>query len=184
MFWSVPVFNYTNMVCLNMSGIKPLTVLQQTQNQNPIRLRLYKETSLLILLEARLRIEKIENPIHEHLYFECLFPIPHACFHNFCYWNQYQKPTRLKGYFVSRGVTRKDGFRDKNQVWRPHVRTWGLSEGNVLLCIEKIIVTLLGFFGARVIAPPLVTSLLQQLKLWEGFNNTHWQVPFFLLFMI
>ena len=31
-----------------------------------------------------------------------------------------------------RGVTRLDGARDKKQVWRPHVRTWGFSEVNVL----------------------------------------------------
>ena len=32
----------------------------------------------------------------------------------------------------SRNVTRLDGVRGKKQVWRPHVRTWGLSEANVL----------------------------------------------------
>ena len=32
----------------------------------------------------------------------------------------------------SRGVTRSDGALGKKQVWRPHVRTWGLSEANVL----------------------------------------------------
>jgi len=32
----------------------------------------------------------------------------------------------------SRGVTRLDGARGQKQVWRPHVRTWGLSEANVL----------------------------------------------------
>jgi len=31
-----------------------------------------------------------------------------------------------------RGVTRLDGAWGKNQVWRRHVRTWGLSEANVL----------------------------------------------------
>jgi len=30
------------------------------------------------------------------------------------------------------GVTRLDGARGKKQVWRPNVRTWGLSEANVL----------------------------------------------------
>jgi len=33
---------------------------------------------------------------------------------------------------VFRSVTRWDGARGKKQVWRPHVRTWGLSEANVL----------------------------------------------------
>ena len=33
---------------------------------------------------------------------------------------------------MCRGVTRLDGARGKKQVWRPHVRAWGLSEANVL----------------------------------------------------
>jgi len=33
---------------------------------------------------------------------------------------------------TARGVTRLDGTWGKKQVWRPHVRTWGLSEGNAL----------------------------------------------------
>ena len=33
---------------------------------------------------------------------------------------------------ASRDVTRLDGARGKKQLWRPHVRTWGLSEANVL----------------------------------------------------
>jgi len=33
---------------------------------------------------------------------------------------------------VARGVTRLDGAREKKQVWRPHVRTWGGPEANVL----------------------------------------------------
>jgi len=31
----------------------------------------------------------------------------------------------------TQGVTRLDGARSKKQVWRPHVRTWALSEANV-----------------------------------------------------
>jgi len=31
-----------------------------------------------------------------------------------------------------RGATKVDGARGKKQVWRPYVRTWGLSEANVL----------------------------------------------------
>jgi len=34
--------------------------------------------------------------------------------------------------YTSRGVTRLDGARGKKQVWRPRVRTYGLSEANVL----------------------------------------------------
>jgi len=33
---------------------------------------------------------------------------------------------------MCRGVTRLDGAWGKKQVWRPRVRTWGLSEANVL----------------------------------------------------
>ena len=33
---------------------------------------------------------------------------------------------------ASRGVTKLDGVRGKKQLWRPHVRTWGLSEANLL----------------------------------------------------
>ena len=33
---------------------------------------------------------------------------------------------------VDRGVTSLDGARGKMQVWRPHFRTWGLPEANVL----------------------------------------------------
>ena len=35
-------------------------------------------------------------------------------------------------YASGRGVTRWDGARGKKQVWLPHVRTWGLSEANIL----------------------------------------------------
>ena len=51
-----------------------------------------------------------------------------------------------------KGVTRLDGAGDKKQVWRPHVRTWGLSEE--MYCIE-VLVTLLGLFGAQGSVLPL-----------------------------
>jgi len=41
-----------------------------------------------------------------------------------------QRP--LNCFASGRGVTRLDGARDKKQVWRRHVRNWGLSETNVL----------------------------------------------------
>ena len=52
----------------------------------------------------------------------------------------------------SRGVTRLDYA--KKQVWQPHVRTWGLSEGRVLF--KKVVATLLKLFGAlrSDLAPP------------------------------
>jgi len=33
---------------------------------------------------------------------------------------------------MCRGVTRLDGAWDKKNVWRPHIRTWGYCEANVL----------------------------------------------------
>jgi len=35
-------------------------------------------------------------------------------------------------HFLGRGVTSLDGARSKKQLWRPHVRTRGLSEANAL----------------------------------------------------
>jgi len=49
----------------------------------------------------------------------------------------------------TQGVTRLDGARGKQQVWRPHVRTWALLEANVLL--KKVLATLLGLFGTPAI---------------------------------
>ena len=52
-------------------------------------------------------------------------------------WRTIQEACTAKNQFLawcqcSRGVTRLDGTRGKKQLWRPHVRTWGLSETNVL----------------------------------------------------
>ena len=52
---------------------------------------------------------------------------------------------------ASRGVTRLDGARGKRQVWRPHIRTWGLSKANLLL--KKVLVTLLELLDAWEIVP-------------------------------
>ena len=46
-----------------------------------------------------------------------------------------------------RDATRLDGARDKDHVWRPHVRTWGLSEVN-LLYWRKYLWHCLRLFGA------------------------------------
>jgi len=65
---------------------------------------------------------------------------------------------------VSKGVTRLDSAEDKKQVWCPHVRTWGLSEANLLS--KKVLVTLLWPFGAQGITAsfaPLVTPLAVRL---------------------
>ena len=57
-------------------------------------------------------------------------------------------------------VTRFVGAWGKKQVWRPHVRTWGLSETNVGYCFEKsvcdIVVTFWPpqWFGAHGIVSP------------------------------
>jgi len=52
-------------------------------------------------------------------------------------WRTIQEASTAKNQFqarcqCSRGVARLDGARGKKQLWRPHVRTWGLSEANVL----------------------------------------------------
>jgi len=44
-------------------------------------------------------------------------------------------PPRLRVWLYCQGRTRLDGVRSKNQVWCPHVRTWGLSEA--MCCIEE-----------------------------------------------
>jgi len=54
-----------------------------------------------------------------------------------------------KYWITARGGTRLDGARASKQVWHPHVRTWGLSETNVLYW-SSILVTLL--------APPQSTA--------------------------
>jgi len=46
----------------------------------------------------------------------------------------------------TRGATRLDGVRGQKQVWRSHVRTWGLPEACAVL--KKALVTLLGLFIA------------------------------------
>jgi len=69
---------------------------------------------------------------------------------------------------MCRGITRwLDGAWGEKQVWRPHVRTWGLF-GNKCTVLKKVLMTLLWlfglpqWFGARGIAPPLLLSL----RLW------------------
>jgi len=37
----------------------------------------------------------------------------------------------IKAMLRSRDVTGLDGARGKIHVWRPHVRTWGVSEANL-----------------------------------------------------
>jgi len=66
---------------------------------------------------------------------------------------------------MCRGVTRLDGAWDKKKVWRPHIRTWGLSEANVLFwkslwhCCE--------FWPSAVIRRPGNCALLPpSLRLW------------------
>ena len=72
-----------------------------------------------------------------------------------------------KTIVMCRGVTRLDGAKGKKQVWRPHVRTWGLSEANVLFW-KKCIWHCCDFLAPRSdltpgeLCPlaPLVTSLV------------------------
>jgi len=64
----------------------------------------------------------------------------------------------------NRSVTRLDGAQGKKQVWHPHVRTWGLSEANVLYW-RKYLWHCWDFsapsqgFGTRGVVPPLCGGL-------------------------
>jgi len=76
-----------------------------------------------------------------------------------------------KTIVVCRGVTRLDGAWGKKQVWRPHVRTWGLF-GNKCTVLKQVLMTWLWlfrppqWFGARGIALPCssryVSGVIQQ----------------------
>jgi len=61
--------------------------------------------------------------------------------HSEASWNS--KRQEVNRRLITRGVTRLDGARGKKQVWRSHVRSWGLSETNALYW-KKLLVT----FGA------------------------------------
>ena len=65
---------------------------------------------------------------------------------------------------MCRGVTRLDGAWDKKKVWRPHIRTWGLWEANVLFWKSAYGIVSFGppqWFGVRGIFP-----LPHSLRLW------------------
>jgi len=70
-------------------------------------------------------------------------------------------------------VTRFVGAWGKKQVWRPHVRTWGLSETNVGYCFEKSVCDIVVTFwppqwlGAHGIVPPF----LPWLRFWCYAKN-------------
>jgi len=56
-----------------------------------------------------------------------------VCLHrSFAIWKWVDVFIGWTNLLTDRGVTRIDGARGKKQLWRPHVRTWGLSEANVL----------------------------------------------------
>jgi len=78
----------------------------------------------------------------------------------------------LNLYFAphARDVKRLDGARDNKQVWRPHVRTWGLS-GSICTVLKKVLMTLLGLFGApRSDSAPLKSGQ----NLWN-FGQNVWK---------
>ena len=94
---------------------------------------------------------------------------------------------------VHRGVTRLDGARGKKQVWRPHVRNWGLSEANLLFW-RKYLRHYWDFsapqqwFGAWEIVPPSLRPCLY-IEIVFKFCQIHgilhhcviqWQCTFFL----
>ena len=67
-------------------------------------------------------------------------------------WQQRCCVSSLFGFDSNSGVTRLDGARGKKQVWRPHVRTWALSEANLLhwrKYLQYVVyLWFLGLFGA------------------------------------
>jgi len=85
----------------------------------------------------------------------------HRSFATYKWVDEFLNGTNL---LIDRGVTRLDGARDKKQVWRPHVRTWGLSEEKALYW-RKCLWHCWDFlappkrFGARGIALLLAPSL-------------------------
>ena len=94
-------------------------------------------------------------------------------------WSQINMVSNECSEMNCRGVTRLDGARGIKQVWRPHVRTWGLSEAN-LLYWRNYLQPFCNFsapqndsaspqwFGARGIVPPL---LLLITPLMNGNGN-------------
>ena len=93
-----------------------------------------------------------------------------------------------KTIVMCRGVTRLDGAKGKKQVWRPHVRTWGLSEANVLFW-KKCIWHCCDFLAPRSdltpgeLCPlaPLVTSLVlcnKNRKLFRKETNFRHELRF------
>ena len=84
----------------------------------------------------------------------------------------------------ARDVPRLDGARGRKQVWRPHVRTWGLSEANFLYWTEYLwhcfdFSAPPWWLDARGIVPPLhgpgldCTKLVCFLQVY--FFNAWWQ---------
>jgi len=67
-------------------------------------------------------------------FFSILFSLLFSLSLMFAYLSQLSLELLKKDcWFPSQGdVTRLDGARGKKQVWRPHVRNWGLSEGILL----------------------------------------------------
>ena len=64
---------------------------------------------------------------------------------------------------------RLDGARGKKQVWRPHVRN--RSFGRKCTVLKKVLVTLLGLFGARGIIPTCPPSLRPCLGLPQIYQS-------------
>jgi len=80
--------------------------------------------------------------IHKNFQIFCqMSQAMHICIAKKHYWQSVSEFEAITSKFyraVGRGVTKLDGARGKKQVWRPYVRTWGLSEANVLYWREYL----------------------------------------------
>jgi len=115
-------------------------------------------------------------------------------------WCTIQEACKAKKQFqicrqYSRGATRLDGARGKKQLWRPHVRAWGLSEANVLhwrkhlwYCWDIRRPPQSQWFGAPIVIrrrgncpfPPLVTPLqcnpwFRSRSAWYQGHEVRWR---------
>ena len=87
------------------------------------------------------------------------------------HWILHEAPQVFDGV---RGVTRLDGTWGKKQVWQPHIRSWGLSEANIVYWRKYL--TLLWLFGGprsdmapSNSAPGELYPLPPSLRPWMGF---------------
>jgi len=108
------------------------TIMQRVKSYR--RIRLQKTSRCVTMMQWTCSISSINHNLRNYAVVQLL--------------TLYTWTTQRSIWITVRGVTRLDGARGKKEVWRPHVRTWGLSEANVL---HWSTLTLLGLFGALMV---------------------------------